>query len=233
MINKHILFIDDSDVSEIIEKLRTALKRQGIILIEKVFNINNPIYRISDPANPGTTKLDFDKIKIDLQENIMLSKFDYVISDFNFKDKYLNGFKLVKWLKNYSNNERRFKIRKANFSLYSSERDKLIKTTLSEEEISQLIKLKIEDFYERTRITIEFGSLIIRRVSEIDLKGKLISELEQYKEMKFKNTYPFFKDYTLEKISTEIEDETHHGIQFQNTLIELAISHMINLNNEE
>lgn len=231
MNNKHILFIDDEDITHIVDKLRHVLQKQGITLVEHIFPINGT-YRINDPRKPGETMLDFNKIKEDLKTTVMTIRFDYVACDFNFKDKDLNGYKLVKWLKNVSKNEARFKIRGAKFSLFSSEIDKSIKETFSEEQIGILIRLKLEDFYDRARISEDLGASIINSSNEIDLKEKLISELDKHKDLKFKSGYPKFKDLKLDDIATEIQGETYHGIGFQEALIELCVAHMINLNEE-
>lgn len=232
MNNKHILFIDDEDITQIVDKLRNVLKKQGITLIEEVFPINSS-YRINDPKESGQTILDFDKIKEDLKTKVMSKRFDYVACDFNFKDKNINGFKLIRWLKNVSKSEK-FQIRGAKFSLFSSEIDKSIKETFSEEQIGNLIRLKLEDFYDRARISEDFGTSIINSISEIDLKEKLIAELDKHKGKTFKfiTGYPKFKDLTLDQIASEIQGETHHGIGFQEALIELSVAHMINLNEE-
>ncbi|HUM97009.1 MAG TPA: hypothetical protein PK275_04085 [Chitinophagaceae bacterium] len=232
MNDKHVLFIEDGDITEQVNRLRTVLKKQGITLVETIFNLNEAKFRKENAEKSGETILDFEVIKTALQENFMLKKFDYVMCDFYFNDQETNGFRLVKWLKNVSKNERKFKIRSAKFSLYSSEKDKYIKELLSEEEIGNLIKLKLEDFYDRTRIAEDFGTSVIHNLQELNLKEKFVSELDKYKDMKFQSGYPKFKDMTLNEIASEIEDDTHHGIGFQEALIELTIAHLINLNKE-
>ena len=138
--NKHVLFIDDGDITEIVNRLRNVLRKQGITLVEALLNLNNPKYRKENPTVKGETVLDFDLIKKELEESFMKTRFDYVMCDFNFNDKDLNGFRLTKWLKNVSKSERKFKIRSARFSLYSSEKDKSIKDFFTEEEKGQFIE---------------------------------------------------------------------------------------------
>ncbi len=232
MNTKQVLFIDDGNVTEIIEKLRNLLKKQGITLVDFFLNLKDSKYRKPNPEDEDETVLDFELIKTELEDKFMNTRFDYVLCDFNFNDKSLNGFKLIKWLKNVSKNERKFKIRHARYSLYSSEKDKSIKDAFSEDEMGYLVKLKLEDFYDRTKISEELGSAIINNEREVSLKRKFISELDRYKEMKFQSVYPKFKGLTLNEIANEIEDDTYHGRAFQEVLVELTISHMINLNEE-
>lgn len=228
MKDKYILFIDDEDITQIINKIRTILKKQGITLIETVFPINAQ-FRKLHPDNPHETVLDFELIKERLKTEIMINKYDYVVCDFNFKDSNLNGFKLIRWLKNFSKSNS-FKIRSAKFSLYSSEKDKSIKETFSEDELVNLIKLKLEDFYDRAKISEEFGTSIINNSQDLNLKEKLIEELVRYSEMEFKSGYPKFENLKIGKIINEIENETFHGRGFQEALIEITVAHMIDLN---
>lgn len=228
MHNKHILFIDDEDISQTIEKLRTVLKKQGITLVEEFFQIKQE-FRTQDPNDNGQTSLDFNSIKEELKSKVMNKRFDYVACDFNFKDEGLNGFKLIKWLKNVAKNEK-YKIRGARFSLFSSELEKSIKQTFSEEDVADLIRLKLEDFYDRARISEDFGQSIINSTDEVDLKEELILHLDKHKDMTFQSGYPKFKGKTLNEILEEIQSDSHHGIGFQRALIEHCVAHMISLN---
>lgn len=232
MIIKKVLFIDDGNVSEIIEKLRGILKKQGVTLNESILNLKESKYRTINPDDDTETILDFNSIKNEILQKYMNERFDYVLCDFNFNDKVLNGFKLIKWLKNVSKNDRK-KIRSAKYSLYSSEKDKSIKDAFSEDEMGSLVKLKLEDFYDRTKVSEDLGYAIINNQKEINLKNKLINELDKYRDLQFRSVYPKFIGYTLGQIASEIEDDTYHGLTFQETLLELAVAHMISLNEEK
>lgn len=229
MKTKEILFIDDGNISAIIEKLKGILKKNGITITESFLNLKEPKYRIADPTNPDETILDFDKLKDDISSQYIDKKYDYVLCDFNFNDKNVNGFKLIKWLKNVSKSHSK-KIRFAKFSLYSSERDKYIKDAFTEDEIGNLIKLKLEDFYERTRVSEQLAQAILNNEQVIDLKKKLLEALDRNRDLTFRSVYPKFSGYSLGRISSEIEEETHHGILFQEVLLELAVAHFIELN---
>jgi hypothetical protein len=230
MQTKHVLFIDDEDISQTIDKLRNVLKKQGITLVDEFFHIK-PSYRKQDPNERDQTVLDFGQIKEDLKSGVMKKMFDYVACDFNFKDDGLNGFRLIKWLKNVARNEKH-KIRTARFSLFSSELDKSIKETFSENDIADLIRLKIEDFYDRSRISEDLGQSVISNAEEIDLKEELVKHLSNHESMTFRSGYPKFKGMTLKQIVDEIQSDTYHGIGFQVALIEHCVTHMISLNEE-
>jgi len=231
MNTKQILFIEDGDITEQLERLRSVLQKQGITLIETILDLSNARYRKPNPDNASKTTLNIEEIKTTLRNSFMNKRFDYVMCDFDFADEKLDGFELIKWLKNVCESEKQ-RLRIAKFSLYSSEPEKLFKKHMSEEDISSLIKLRLNDFYSRTRIAVDFGSDVLNAKTEINLKEKLISELVKYKEMKFQSIYPKFKDKTLDEIATEIEKDTHHGNAFQESIIEITVAHIIDLNKE-
>src|SRR5690348_13993462 len=106
MIDKQVLFIEDGDITEQVYRLKTVLRKQGVTLVETIFDLSEEGYRIVDPDNPSQTILDIEAIKRRLKEGVMNQRFDYVMCDFDFNDNYLNGFKLIKWLKNVSESEK-------------------------------------------------------------------------------------------------------------------------------
>jgi len=228
---KQVLFIEDGDITEQVERLRNVLKKQGITLAETILNLSDKKYRKTDPEVSGKTVLDIEVIKATLRSSFMDKRFDYVLCDFDFADENLDGFDLIRWLKNVSDNEKKV-IRIAKFNLYSSEPEKFSKKHMTEEDISALIKLRLNDFYSRTKIAVDFGSDVLNAKSEVNLKEKLISELAKHKEMKFRSVYPKFNGKTLNEIASEIEQDSHHGNNFQETIIELVVAHMIDLNED-
>lgn len=231
MNKKLVLFIDDGDITEVIGKLDRALKKIGITLVPSFLSLKEDRFRKVDPGNAPETILDFDIIKQELQAKYMSEKYDLVACDFSFIDKYLTGFILTKWLKNVSKAEKK-RIRNAKFILYSSEREKSLATTFQEEDMGDLIRLKIDDFIDRTELAERLATIINNSLLEVNLSGKMISELDKFHPLTFKSTYPKFEGKTLKEIIHEIEEETHHGRIFQETIIELAISHMVDLNQE-
>jgi len=232
MNDKHVLFIEDGDITEQVDKLRKLLQKNGITLIEKILDLSDGKFRVNNPSNPDETVLNITEIKNILRDDFINERFDYVLCDFDFADKNLDGFQLIKWLKNVSIGEKK-RLRHAKFSLYSSEPEKFLKKHVSVEDLSDLIKLKLSDFYSRTSIGVDFGSYVLNSNEEINLKAKLITELSKYGDMKFRSVYPKFNGMALGEIVTEIENDTHHSRFFQEHLIELTVAHLIDLNNED
>lgn len=225
----NVLFIDDDDIKGIIGRLERNLKRAGLSLKYEVLNLKEERFKTPNAEEKDTFVLNFQAIKDELTEKYFNTRFNLVACDFNFLDKKLNGFKLVKWLKNVSKSKRQ-PIRHAKFVLYSSEKGKALQETFSEDEIGTLVRLKLEDFIDRTKVSEDVATILLNSGKEIDLTTKLIQEMEKYKTLKFRSVYPKFIGKTLEDIIHEIEQDSVHGIGFQENLIELAVSHMIELN---
>ena len=231
MNKKLVLFIDDNDITEIIGKLQRRLQKEGITLIPSFLNLKEERFKKENPENKDETVLDFNSIKEELKQEYMNERYDVIACDFNFLDKNLNGFKLTKWLKNEAKAQKN-RIRNAKFTLYSSEKEKSVRDTFGEDDMGSLIRLKMEDFFDRAYLADGLATLIHNNENEVDLTLKLLQELDKYPDLKFKSAYAKFEGKSLKEISDEIENETHHGIKFQETLIELCVAHMINLNEE-
>ena len=225
---KKILYIDDNNMEIQINKLRTKLKRKnGHELKEKFLHLNDS-FKTRDKET-GETILDKSKIHNHINEYYMNENFDIVALDYDFKDKKIDGFELLKWIKNESNSKK-YKLRRAKFCLYSAQQDKVAKKFDTPEQVKKLIKLKIYDFIDRTHMADEIYKALVAPQKSYDFRSHLIMYLEKFGDEKFKSTYPKFKDKTLSEISHEIDKDLPNGIQFQEYLVELTIAHLINLN---
>ena len=225
---KRLLYIDDNKIDSQIENLRTKLKRQGYELKETFLHLNEDF--IMKDTQTGETVLDKSKIQAFINENYINDNFDIVASDYDFKDKSLDGFELLKWLKNESISKKH-KLRRAKFCLYSAEQDKVAKIFSTPEQVKKLIKLKIDDFIDRTRIPDEITQILLAPQKSYYFKDHLISYLEKFGDEKFKSTFPKFKGMTLTEIAHEIDKDLPNGIEFQKYLVELTIAHLLEINN--
>lgn len=225
---KRLLYIDDNKIDSQIENLRTKLKRQGYELRESFLHLNERFMMKDDKT--GETILDKGKIQKFINENFMNEDFDIVASDYDFKDKRIDGFELLKWIKNESASKK-YKLRRAKFCLYSAEQDKVAKEFSTPEQVKKLIKLRIDDFIDRTRIPDEITQILLAPQKSYYFKNHIISYLEKFGYEKFKSTFPKFKGMTLAEIAHEIDKDSPNGIDFQNYLVELTVAHLIELNN--
>ena len=225
---KRLLYIDDNKIDSQIENLRTKLKRQGYELKETFLHLNEDF--IMKDTQTGETVLDKSKIQAFINENYINDNFDIVASDYDFKDKSLDGFELLKWIKNESISKKH-KLRRAKFCLYSAEQDKVAKIFSTPEQVKKLIKLKIDDFIDRTRIPDEITQILLAPQKSYYFKDHLISYLEKFGDEKLKSTFPKFKGMTLTEIAHEIDKDLPNGIEFQKYLVELTIAHLLEINN--
>lgn len=230
MTSKKLLYIDDNKIDSQIENLRTKLKRQGYDLLETFIHIDEK-FMIKDSLT-GDVVLDKAKIQDFILQNYMNDSFDVVASDYDFKDKHLDGFELLKWIKNESASKKH-RLRRAKFCLYSAEQDKVAKIFSTPEQVKKLIKLRIDDFIDRTRIPDEITQILLAPQKTYYFRDHLISYLEKFGDEKFKSTYPKFKGMTLKEIADEIDKDLPNGIEFQKYLTELTVANLIDLNNLE
>lgn len=225
---KRLLYIDDNKIDSQIENLRTKLKKQGYELKETFLHLNEDF--MTKDTQTNETILDKGKIQAFINENYMNENFDIVASDYDFKDKSIDGFELLKWIKNESNSKKH-KLRRAKFCLYSAEQDKVAKEFSTPEQVKKLIKLRIDDFIDRTRISDEIIQIFLAPQKSYYFKNHIISYLEKFGDEKFKSAFPKFKEKTLAEIANEIDKELPNGIEFQKYLVELTVAHLIELNN--
>ncbi|WKZ76162.1 MAG: hypothetical protein QY303_04535 [Vicingaceae bacterium] len=224
---KRLLYIDDNKIDSQIDNLRSKLQRQGYELKETFLHLNEN-FMTKDPQTAETI-LDKGKIQAFINENYMNENFDIVASDYDFKDKSIDGFELLKWIKNESTSKKH-KLRRAKYCLYSAEQDKVAKEFSTPEQVKKLIKLRIDDFIDRTRIPDEITQILLAPQKSYYFKSHIIGYLEKFGDEKFKSAFPKFKEMTLAEIAHEIDKDLPNGIEFQKYLVELTVAHLIELN---
>ncbi|WP_272148616.1 hypothetical protein [Tenacibaculum aiptasiae] len=226
-----LLYIDDNKINSQIDNLRKKLKNVGFDLDETFLNLSNDHYKKRDEYT-GKVILDKAKIQSYVNENYMNENFDIIASDYDFKDPNLDGFELLRWIKNESTSKK-YRLRRAKFCLYSSEQDKVAKTFDTPKKVKSLIKLKIDEFIDRDRIPEELTKLTVTPKDTYQHKDHLIKFLEKYPNLVFNSVYPKFKGKKLSDIAHEIDKDLPNGIDFQKNLVELTIAHLVDLNKFE
>ncbi|MEO9502822.1 MAG: hypothetical protein ABJN73_12305 [Nonlabens ulvanivorans] len=229
---KKVLFIDDGPIEQITTKLRKNLHSRGYTLDEEVINLNLPQFKKANPNESGKYIIDFDAVKQVIIETHSKEPYDSIACDYHYANDPLDGFTILKWIKNESQNKK-YRIRRAKFVLYSSEGDKFAKKTNSVDDISKLIRIKFDDFLKRERLADDLASLLLKQSTRFDFNTMLIQELEKYPDFVFKSVYPKFKGKKLEDIVVEIDKELPNGLDFQQNIAELTIAHLIELNKIE
>lgn len=227
---KKLLYFDDNKIPSQIGKLRSNLKNQGFDLDEKFLYLGDETFKKRNDKDEVV--LDKEKIRKFIIDNYVNDSFDIVASDYDFRDSSLDGYELLKWLKNESDSKK-YRIRRAKFCLYSAEQDRVVKIFDTPEKIKGLIKLKIDDFIGRENIPQELTQIFVAPKKKFQFKESLISYLEKHTDEKFLSVYPKFRGMTLGEIAHEIDKDLPNGIEFQKNLMELTIAHLIDLNDFE
>ena len=225
-----LLYIDDNRIDSQIENLRKKLKRAGFDLDETFLNLNDEKFKKRDENQKVI--LDLVKIKEYIIENYSQENFDIVASDYDYSDEKLDGYQLLSWIKNQSKSQK-YRLRFAQFCLYSAEQDKVVEKLNSPDKIKKLVKLKIDDFIDRNDLANDLFSLFIKPKEKYSYSKHLIDYLEKYPDLIFNSVYPKFKGKSLSEIAHEIEKDLPNGIDFQKNLVELTIAHLIELNKFE
>ena len=225
---KRILFIDDNKIDSIIIKLRKSLQKEGFTLQEEILNLNDDDLKIRDANNKII--LDFDKIKNVIKEKYFNQPFDIVVSDYDYSDNNIDGFKLIKWFKNVSSSQKK-RVRRAHFYLYSAKGDSIVEKLDDIDKIKGLVRLKLSGILDRNSLADELAIEIKKREETFAFLNTVLKELDKYSDFEFESVYPKFKGKKLNEIANEIDQDLPNGIGFQQNLVELTIAHMINLNN--
>ncbi|MEZ8675923.1 hypothetical protein [Vibrio cyclitrophicus] len=223
---KKILMLDDGNINQTIEGIRTKLRRSGIdIAVDKI-----------DPQDTrfksyvgGEQVIDFDKIKLEITENYRNTRYDIVACDFSFSSETLNGYELIRWIINDSRS-RNFRFKNAKFVCYSGEEHKFREHIFNNNELVKLIRLNIHAFFKRDNLVDELSSLVKKISDSYSATDYFRSLLEQEPDKEFKNIYPQFEGKKLGEIACEIERNSHHGIEFQKYMADLTYAHILDLN---
>ena len=225
---KRLLYIDDSKIPEQIGSLKKKLKSRGFDLDEVFIDLGNDTFKMRNKEDKIV--LDKEKIHQFIKENLSNQHFDIIASDYDFKDPNLDGYELLRRIKRDSESQK-YKFRRAKFCLYTADQDNVVKIFDTPNKIKELIKLKFEDFIKRENIPTELTELFTETEKTYSFKNHIIPYLEKYGTEQFKSVYPKFKHKSLAEIAHEIDKDLPNGLLFQKYLIELTISHLIDLNN--
>lgn len=222
---KKVLFIDDGDIDLIVESLENRLYQKGWTLDLQKMDVSSREFK---SVVDGELLLDFSKVKSYIEKSYFDEQFDLVACDFNYANDPLNGYMVLKWLKNTAQSNRK-RIRRSKFVIYSSEEDKFI-GSFQDNDLFKLIRLKIDDFYKREKLADSAAKLLLKDEDEIDCSSYIARELEKHADLEFKSTYPKFAGKNMAEVAAEIDGESYHGLQFQRDFLELTVAHIIELN---
>jgi len=224
---RRVLFIDDDDIDTTIDLLEINLQDKGFELIPTVLDLRDNKFK---EEKSGEELLSFELIKGELKQYFD-TRFDLIACDFDFKQENLNGFDVVNWLKNYADSQKK-SLRRSKFALYSSEIEKygVAFGNKKNDDVCKLVRLGLIGFLKRELIHEEFVTHFLKEDETLDLSDFIRDELRKFPELVFQNTYERFKGKSFEYIANEIDLGSVHGIGFQKNIVELAVAHLVEMN---
>lgn len=153
-----------------------------------------------------------------------------IICDYDLGDDILNGFEIIRTLRNDIGTKKRI-------ILYSSNIDNVIDKIIAGNtdqitvKIVDLVKSSISDFCKRDQHLEESIIKILNEESEFSTDKFFEAELHKYGEYPFQSTYDKFENKKLSEIAKIIADQPHEGARLKKELIEQIIAHMIHKDN--
>jgi CheY-like chemotaxis protein len=231
MIDKVCIIIDDEDQAAVMEDLIYQAKGHQINLDCVQLNPQEDKFykEVTDADGDIDQVIDLDEIIKELQtpQYIQRPSVAVLAFDYGLQDKVVTGFEIIKRI-------RKDKITRKKIVLYSATIEKVIEDLIKDEansvqNLKQLILAEISGITDK-----DYTENVLKLIKEdkISLESQIEEQFLKYGDLKFKSIYPEFKGMTLLKISEEIIRNTEHSIGFQKALLESAIAHMIDLNNE-
>lgn len=232
MIDKFCIIIDDEPQDEIVTNLTEDAGRKGIRLRCVQLNPQDETYHknTGDENHPDFV-IDLDRVlkALKSQEYGKL-RADVIACDYNLQDDHVNGFEIIRNLRN------QLKYRNE-VILYSANLDMVIRNILSEgnlgeqiHKIRNLTRANILDFSDKDN----YRAAIFTAIQQItfSLESTLESLLHKYSEWTFRSVFPPLSGKKLSEVLEEIEAGSTSGKGFQIAILENAIAHMIELNKE-
>lgn len=233
MIDKFCIIIDDEPQDGIIKNLCRGLKRENINLECEQLNPQDDKYN----KNKGTESapeyvIDLDEIIKDLNTSKYLKrKVDLIACDYSLQDDEVNGFEIIRKLRNELNYNKEI-------VLYSANLDNVIREILEDrnkqkhiQKIRNLVNAKISDICKRESYKTTIIGVL--KQNKFSLESELESRLYKHSDLKFKSTFPVFKDKLLAEIIDEIRSNSPQAVEFQKELIERIVSNLVALNTGE
>lgn len=229
MIDKRILFIDDKPdtLKEQLEAVTPRLKTKGINIEPDFLDVGNNDF-IDQSQN-----LDLDKVLAFTKENHFATKYAVVACDLNFvSGSNVAGYFLLKDIINAVTGTQ-YAIRHAQFVFYSAQTEKLKDAVLAQDELEKLIRLRIAGIFRREKVSEGIAGLLKKQINTFSLTSHLTERLGEYTEHSFQSIYPQFIGKTIAEVVREIENKTHHGVEFEKLFIELTVANILELNFDE
>lgn len=230
---KHCLIIDDQNQKTEIELLEIKANEQGFPIKCHFLNLSDRIFSSNVIINGAPDSvLDFDKVIAYLIENFEGQQIDLIACDYKYSDKTTDGLKLIQFLK-----EQGFRAKGLPFILYSSKFEEIeekLQVSIKEliEDKSQLKKY-LETYFETKPEKIidrtNYDDTVIEYLKKhkTSLNVKLEAKLLHHPQRAFNNTFPRFKDKTLQQLAALLRKSSEESDDFESEFLERSVAHFI------
>lgn len=230
---KNLLLIDNEDLSETIYQLKEEAKKKSIDLDCFPLYIGLPD---GNDVVDNSGKIDLKLVRKKFEDMYGMIRFHMVASDFKLNDEFIDGTDIIKQFNNITNTAKSKKI------LYSSELEEIVQGYLNDhkknkktfdetwDKFKTLIKIHIVDFAKRE----EMEKKIISSIEKIvdDNNDFIIENLLANGDLEFKGLIEIYQGLTLKEITSKLLENDSQANRFKKKLIELAVSELIELQNE-
>lgn len=233
MNTKYCLLIDNEDQTTSIENIKREANLKRIEVECHQFNIGSPEREDLLTNN----EIDLEKVKKKFNEEFKNIAFDIIAFDWDLDDSKIDGIELIRQFNHLGIRKSSPKI------LYSGLLRERIQTYCDDykkekidfnelwNKLNTLIKLNIVDFVKRDNYEKDIVNFLSKEEFNSDIF--ISKELQKFSHLSFQGLYEQFKGMTLGEIAEIIDTDKTRGINFKKEIIEMAISHMIELNDNE
>jgi hypothetical protein len=162
--------------------------------------------------------------------NYLNQPIQLIICDYNLGGDDLNGFEIIRILRNEIGTKKRI-------ILYSSNIDNVIDKILEGNKdeitakISDLVNSNISEFCKKNNHLEESMIKYLDEESEFSTDKFFELELYKYGDYTFQSVYDKFENKRLSEIANLIANQPHEGERLKKELIEQVIAHMIHKEN--
>lgn len=229
---KKLLLVDNEDLSATIAEIEKKARTKNISI--SCF----PLYIGLPDGNEVINEsgaIDINLVKEKLANDYGTTKFDFVACDFKLNDLSIDGVELIRQFNSIRNTQKSDKI------LYSSELSEIVQEYLDTykkdgnfdpawQNFKTLINLDILDFARRENMEDVILNLISKTSEKED--DFITEELLSNPELFFKPLIEVYDGLTFGQIVERINNNDSQSLKFKKKLIQLAISHFAQLENE-
>lgn len=221
---KSLLLVDDSaDHIAVLENISNHLReKEGINLSTYYLNPNDRVFW-DEEKDP-----DLDLLVQGVKKELSTILPSLIVVDYYYSGADFNGLNLIEKLRESS------KFRKSPIFLISGRREAIVREIFAKEikesrkvaELSKILKLRIEQFLDKS-----FKNEAIEVLKRISVSDSLPEKLREYED-KMVNLHlfsPRYRKLSVEELADMIDSDSDQAHEILNELFDLTLNHYINI----